>query len=53
MMNLLSGIVDLTVLATFGVLFVGYSVLVYPMEVLAEKTNAEARENKLKYAPEL
>ncbi|WP_347862535.1 hypothetical protein U0355_05125 [Salimicrobium sp. PL1-032A] len=52
-MKLLRGIVDLAILAVFGVFFIGYSLFVYPVELLAEKTNAEARENKWKYAPEV
>ncbi|EKE31182.1 MULTISPECIES: hypothetical protein [Salimicrobium] len=52
-MNLLRSVIDLAVVAAVGVLFVGYSLFVYPVEVLNEKTSSKARENELKYAPEL
>ncbi|MFD2926270.1 hypothetical protein [Halobacillus naozhouensis] len=49
-MNLITGMIELTVLAVFSVLFAGYALLIYPFEKLNEKMSSEVREKKLKYS---
>ncbi len=49
-MNLIIGMIELTVLAVFSVLFAGYALLIYPFEKLNEKMSSEVREKKLKYS---
>ncbi|UOQ94179.1 hypothetical protein MUO14_04215 [Halobacillus shinanisalinarum] len=49
-MNLIRGIIEMTVLAMFSVLFAGYALFIYPFEKLNEKMSSEVREKKLKYS---
>ncbi|MFG6148229.1 hypothetical protein [Halobacillus sp. B23F22_1] len=49
-MKLLRQTTELSVVATFSVLFAGYAVFIYPFEKLNEKLSSEVREKKVKYA---
>jgi hypothetical protein len=50
-MKLMIKTFEMTVLATFSVLFAGYALFIYPFEKLSEKMSSEVREKKLKYTP--
>lgn len=50
-MNLMTKMIELTVLAFFSVLFAGYALFIYPFEKMTEMMSAEVKEKKLKYTP--
>ncbi|QHE53304.1 hypothetical protein [Pontibacillus sp. HMF3514] len=50
-MIMLTKLMELIVLATVGVMFIGYSLFLYPIEKIQEKTSKEVKQNKVKYAP--
>ncbi|MCA1009978.1 hypothetical protein [Halobacillus halophilus] len=50
-MKLMNQVIDLTVVATFSVMFAGYALFVYPIEKMNEKMSTEVKEKKLKYTP--
>lgn len=50
-MNLMTKMIELTVFASFSVLFAGYALLIYPFEKMTEMMSSEVKEKKLKYTP--
>lgn len=50
-MTLLTKMMEMMVLAVFGVMFAGYAVFLYPIEKLQAKTSTEVKQKQLKYAP--
>lgn len=52
-MNTLSNVMEVLILAMFSVMFVVYAIFVYPFEKLSVITNTEAKQNQIKYAPQI
>ncbi|WP_202595669.1 hypothetical protein [Pontibacillus yanchengensis] len=51
MITIISKMTELLVLVTFGVLFAGYAVFLYPLEKLQTLTSSEVKQKQLEHAP--
>ncbi|WP_226036379.1 hypothetical protein [Aquibacillus saliphilus] len=52
-MNLLARLADIGFLALFTLMFIGYSLFIYPVEKLNQMVDPEVKQKKVKYAPQL
>ncbi|MBM7554917.1 hypothetical protein [Thalassobacillus pellis] len=51
-MKLLTGMIEMSVVAVFSVLFAGYALFIYPFEKVSQYMNPEVRKKQMKYAPQ-
>ncbi|MDC3415086.1 hypothetical protein NC797_16405 [Aquibacillus sp. 3ASR75-11] len=53
LMMFIGKVVESAVLVLFAIMFLGYSIFIYPFEKINTKVNPTVKQKQIKYAPQL